>query len=251
MHCNVETGWTPPLFAAVEPAERGGRWALALIFAFTVHAGAWALFAQMRPSPHSTAGKGAELVFYAAAGRPGPPAAKSVEPPRRRRASRPKRAPRPPTSERAPAVVMPLQQLIAQQEEAPAEPADAPEGEPEDNVDGAGGGGGGGEGGFGLTGGGPLQLRELAQPPRLLERVIPDYPRQARLDSLRGTVVVRVIVGPDGRVEPASPQIVRSLPQLDGAVLAAVRRWRFSAPVDPQGRPVRVFLEIPFQFSLR
>jgi protein TonB len=96
-----------------------------------------------------------------------------------------------------------------------------------------------------------FELREVARPPAVLAQGTPEYPRQARFDRIEGTVVLRVIVGADGRVEEGSIKVVRSVPALDAAAIAAIRAWRFSPALGPSGRPARVVIEVPFQFSLR
>lgn len=58
----------------------------------------------------------------------------------------------------------------------------------------------------------------------------PDYPRQAERLGQQGAVVVRLKVGPDGRVESAEDVVPSPWPLLNAAALRVVReRWRFSA----------------------
>jgi len=105
--------------------------------------------------------------------------------------------------------------------------------------------------GTGAGTGQALNLSQVSQPPRVLERVTPDYPRSAKAVGLEGRVVIRIVLDAEGRVEPSSARVVRSVPALDTAALEAVSRWRFSPALGPDQRPVRVQLDIPFQFSLR
>ena len=69
--------------------------------------------------------------------------------------------------------------------------------------------------------------------------------------GVTGRVIVRVVVDVAGRVEAGSAKVLRSVPGLDTAALAAIVQWRFSGSVDRAGRPVRVILDIPVEFSLR
>jgi len=55
----------------------------------------------------------------------------------------------------------------------------------------------------------------------------------------------------DGRIEPEHTRVVRSVPALDAAALSAVGQWRFTPALGHQGRPVRVIVEIPVNFSLK
>jgi periplasmic protein TonB len=103
----------------------------------------------------------------------------------------------------------------------------------------------------GVSGDAIHELREVARPPSVIEQVVPEYPRAARFERIVGLVLLRVVVGMDGRVEPGRTIVVRSVPELDAAAIAAIGKWRFSPALGHLGRPVRVVIEVPFQFSLR
>jgi periplasmic protein TonB len=122
-------------------------------------------------------------------------------------------------------------------EEPPAEPA----GQPQGRETGVAGG----------NGDAIHELREVARPPVVIEQVLPEYPRAARSERIVGLVVLRVVIGADGRVESARTKVVRSVPELDAAAIAAIEKWRFSPAIGRSGQPVRVVIEVPFQFSLR
>ena len=90
--------------------------------------------------------------------------------------------------------------------------------------------------------------REVMKLPVLLDGK-PDYPRRAREDGITGVVMVYVVIGADGRVEPAYTRIQRSVPGLDEAAIESVTRWRFSPALGHDGRPVRVKVVIPVKFA--
>jgi protein TonB len=106
---------------------------------------------------------------------------------------------------------------------------------------------GGTVGGLGSA---PLQLRDVAAPPELVARVLPEYPRRARALQVEGQVVLEVVLDRGGRVEDEI-RVTRSIPLLDEAAVAAVKQWRFRPARDAEGRPVRVVMEIPVRFVLR
>jgi protein TonB len=85
------------------------------------------------------------------------------------------------------------------------------------------------------------------QAPRLLEQARPVYPQDAFVKKVEGTVVVRILIGPDGRVQSA--RIAKSIPLLDDAALAAVRQWRF-VPARHRGQPVAVYADAPVRFAI-
>lgn len=91
------------------------------------------------------------------------------------------------------------------------------------------------------------EVHEVDQQPQVLLGPEPLYPPFAREAQIEGLVVVRARVGRDGRVEEAD--VVRSVPLLDATALEAVRRWTFH-PARVEGRPVAVWILIPFRFRL-
>jgi len=93
----------------------------------------------------------------------------------------------------------------------------------------------------------PYEWHEVDQLPEVLHGPRPDYPAFAREAQVDGLVMVRVLVGRDGRVERA--EIERSIPLLDQAALETARLWTFD-PARVAGRPVAVWIAIPFRFRL-
>jgi protein TonB len=84
--------------------------------------------------------------------------------------------------------------------------------------------------------------------PEAIGRVPPEYPTQARVDGVSGTVLVIALISTDGRVIDA---FVRdSIPELDRAAMEAVRQWKFK-PASTAGKPLAVWVGIPVKFTLR
>lgn len=84
----------------------------------------------------------------------------------------------------------------------------------------------------------------------LLSAPNPVFPLSSRRKRESGTVVLRVIVGEDGRVDQVSVQRSSGFSALDEAALSAVRRWRWSRTVR-DGRPVVVTGSVAVNMVLR
>jgi TonB family protein len=84
--------------------------------------------------------------------------------------------------------------------------------------------------------------------PKLLTRVEPIYPREAREKGIEGKVFVQLVVNPDGRVSEAS--VLKSDAEIfNQAALDAARKYTFTPAMKNQPAvPVKVV--IPFQFKL-
>lgn len=95
----------------------------------------------------------------------------------------------------------------------------------------------------------PLPVSQVATPPLLVSRVMPDYPRQARLRGVEGLVLLEAILDPEGSIED-DIKVLQSIPSLDQAAVEALRRWRFRPARDHTNQPVRVILEVPVRFVL-
>jgi len=96
----------------------------------------------------------------------------------------------------------------------------------------------------------PLPINQVANPPLLLSRVMPDYPRQARLQGVEGLVLLEAILDLEGRIE-GDIKVLQSIPSLDHSAIEALRRWRFRPARDRENQPVRVILEVPIRFVLK
>jgi TonB family protein len=83
--------------------------------------------------------------------------------------------------------------------------------------------------------------------PEAVTKAEPWYPDIAREAGVQGTVIVQALV--DRRGDVASTRVVKSIPMLDQAAVACVRRWHFK-PAMANGRPVAVWIAVPIKFTL-
>ncbi len=84
--------------------------------------------------------------------------------------------------------------------------------------------------------------------PEVVHREEPVYPAGARKAGVMGRVRVRALVDSTGAV--SATEIARSIPLLDAAASACVRRWRFR-PYQLDGRAWAFRIEVPILFTLR
>jgi len=77
-------------------------------------------------------------------------------------------------------------------------------------------------------------------PPKIVARVEPVYPPEAKAQGIRGVVILEVRIDKTGQVTDV--KILRSIPVLDQAAIDAVRQWRF----EPQPNESVCVLTVPF-----
>lgn len=77
----------------------------------------------------------------------------------------------------------------------------------------------------------------------------PVYPRVARIQGWQGQVLVRVLVGPDGRAGETTLARSSGFSVLDEAALTALHEWRFHSE-QKGGRSLARWVEIPVVFKL-
>ncbi len=89
------------------------------------------------------------------------------------------------------------------------------------------------------------------EPPQVVKRVPPEYPRFARLSGMQGSVVLDLELFRDGTV--GAVEVVQSLQSgpggLDEAAIKAVKQWVFT-PAKSDGKSVAVWVRIPINFRL-
>ena len=115
---------------------------------------------------------------------------------------------------------------------------------------GSGGGHGAGHGTGVGDGAGPGIARNPKVPPRVASTAAPVYPQALRDAGIGGRVVVRGVIGVDGRVESA--EVVRSSGNstLDNNALSAFYKWRFSPAKNDAGQKVRCYFVQGFPFVI-
>jgi TonB family protein len=84
--------------------------------------------------------------------------------------------------------------------------------------------------------------------PRKLKHVAPDYPEDAQRGRIQGSVFIECVVSPQGKV--AELRVLRGIPELNKAALAAVKRWEYT-PTLLDGKAVPVTMTVTVNFRLR
>ena len=157
-------------------------------------------------------------------------------------------------SEAAPAAVERPPAPVPVEEPKSIEPDTGVEGS-QDGIEGgvAGGVGNGPAGepassGPGVGPSGPLRLGSTVAPPRKIKDVRPVYPQVAMATRARGTVILDVTIGTDGKVQDA--KVIHSVPQLDLAALEAVRQWEYE-PTRVNGALVALIMTVVVNFAIQ
>ena len=88
----------------------------------------------------------------------------------------------------------------------------------------------------------------VSEKPVLTHKETPDYPDLARRAGIEGRVTVMVTISETGDVLDA--KILKSVPMLDEAALAAAKKCKFK-PAKQRDRFVKVKMSIPFDFRLK
>ncbi len=113
---------------------------------------------------------------------------------------------------------------------------------------GSGRGPGVGPGWGGGIGGGAYRVGGGVSAPRAVYAPDPEYSEEARKAKYQGTVILWVIIGPDGR--PRDIRVQRSLGMgLDEKAIEAVKLWKFE-PARKDGQPVPVQINVEVNFRL-
>ncbi len=104
-----------------------------------------------------------------------------------------------------------------------------------------------------VTGTPPITPPEPPKPsivtrPTVTKRIQPTYPEAAKAVGATGTIVVRVVVGTDGKVKSASVLSSFGNPACEASALAAAKKFEFS-PATKDGVPFEQKISIPFTFK--
>jgi protein TonB len=84
-------------------------------------------------------------------------------------------------------------------------------------------------------------------PPKLIKKVAPVYPEDARKEGVEGVVILRVRTDEYGEVQQV--KVLKSAPQLDDAAISAVRQWVYE-PYVSKGKPTPIVFTVTVKFAL-
>lgn len=105
-------------------------------------------------------------------------------------------------------------------------------------------------GGDPRIGGGDRDDRTIATKAQILNKPRPAYTEQARQNKTQGNVVVKVLLGGNGRVKSAS--VIRGLPDgLNEKAIQAVYQLQFTPARNGAGQPVDSWLTVSVNFTIR
>ncbi len=94
----------------------------------------------------------------------------------------------------------------------------------------------------------PYRVGGDVKVPKVVRRVEPVYPGEARAARISGVVILEVIIDKTGTIR--SVEVLKPLPMdLDRAAVEAVKQWKFE-PGTLNGEPVDVFFNLSINFKL-
>jgi len=91
----------------------------------------------------------------------------------------------------------------------------------------------------------PLRIAEKVQAAKLVQRVEPQYPKEAKKKKIEGNVRIRILVDNDGSI--IKTDVLSGHHVLAKAAAEAVRHWRYQ-PTLLNGQPVQVESEVELHF---
>jgi TonB family protein len=95
---------------------------------------------------------------------------------------------------------------------------------------------------------GPVRLGSGIHAPRKIVDVKPVYPQLAQTAHVEGVVILEALI--DARGHVTSVHVLRSIPLLDQAAIAAVEQWTYT-PTLLNGVPVPIVMTVTVQFALQ
>jgi TonB family protein len=95
---------------------------------------------------------------------------------------------------------------------------------------------------------GAVPCKDDIQPPKLIKVVDPVYPEEARKQGIEGIVILSAKTDEDGKVIDA--MLLRSVPGLDEAAIAAVKQWIYE-PLILEGKAVKALFTVTVRFKLK
>jgi protein TonB len=92
-----------------------------------------------------------------------------------------------------------------------------------------------------------IRIGASVQQAKLIAKVQPIYPPDAKARRIQGVVKMQAILGKDGKVE--NLEVLSGDPMLAAAALEAVRQWQYETTL-LNGDPVEVMTEVDVNFTL-
>lgn len=97
----------------------------------------------------------------------------------------------------------------------------------------------------GCTGDGPIL--DYDEGPKPIRTTKPQYPQEAFVKKIEGTVMVEFVIDAQGGV--VNVRVLKSIPLLDAAAIACIKQWVFT-PAKKGGRPVATIAQAPIGFRI-
>jgi len=110
-----------------------------------------------------------------------------------------------------------------------------------------------------------VELTTLKQWPTPTKQIPPVYPNDARLNGITAEVMLKVLIGIDGKPRAANVQWEKTNSIYDSANVEMYRKyeeqfkqpsidaemlWEFTQPLKPNGEPANVWVNVPLQYNL-
>ncbi len=93
-----------------------------------------------------------------------------------------------------------------------------------------------------------VEIWKVEEQPVPTKQVVPEYPDIARKAGIEGHVTVNVLVSRQGKVQALGSVVGPEI--FHATASAAAAKWEFK-PAIQNGKPVRVWVSLPFKFQLR
>jgi TonB family protein len=97
--------------------------------------------------------------------------------------------------------------------------------------------------------GGVIELKDLEKPPKLIKKVDPVYPEEAKKQGIQGVVVIEATTDEQGNV--IKGKILKSESSLlNQSAVDALKQWKYE-PVYKEGKPVGITFTVTITFKLK
>jgi protein TonB len=94
----------------------------------------------------------------------------------------------------------------------------------------------------------PYDAAKMSEP-KVIHRVAPQYPKDAKEEGVQGDVVVEAVIAEDGSVRETHA-VQGDDSRLVEAARTAVGQWRFEPVRDEDGKPIVVKFKVTIRFKL-